>query len=120
MSSPIPADIRGQKYVSLITFRRNGAAVATAVWFGEDDDKLYIMTRSISGKYKRLRNNTQVRVAPCSIRGVVTGPESAATARILPTQEHAHAAQTVRSKYWQAWISQLWSRADVFIEIAFP
>jgi PPOX class probable F420-dependent enzyme len=69
MSEPIPSAIRGQKYISLATFRMNGAKVATPVWFGDDGDKLYVMTRSISGKFKRIRNNGQVRVAPCTIRG---------------------------------------------------
>ena len=62
--STVPATIQGQKYISLTTFRKDGTALATPVWFGEEDDKLYIMTRSISGKYKRIRNNPQVRVAP--------------------------------------------------------
>ena len=91
MTSPVPAPIRGQKYVSLTTFRKDGTPVATPVWFGEEDDKLFVMTRSISGKYKRIRNNPQVRVAACTIRGVVTGPEFAATARILPAEDHARA-----------------------------
>jgi PPOX class probable F420-dependent enzyme len=83
MPSPIPAAVQGQKYILLKTFRKNGQAVATPVWFGEEDDKPFVMTRSTSGKYKRIRNNPQVRVAPCTIRGVVTGPEFAAIARIL-------------------------------------
>ena len=76
MPTQIPPEIRGQKYISLTTFRKTGAAVATAVWFGEQDDKLYVMTRSDMGKTKRIRNNSQVRVAPCKIRGKVTGPSS--------------------------------------------
>ena len=74
----------GQKYISLTTFRKNGVAVATPVWFGEDGDKLYVMTRSDMGKAKRIRNNPRVRVAPCTSRGKVTGPEFEASARILP------------------------------------
>src|SRR5580704_11877202 len=62
---PIPPEIQGQKYISLTTFRKSGAAVATPVWFGEQDDKLYVMTRSDSGKYKRIRNNPSRRLATC-------------------------------------------------------
>ena len=68
MPSQIPAPIQGQKYISLTTFRKTGAGVATTVWFGEQDGKLYVMTRSDMGKTKRIRNNPQVRVArpaPC-------------------------------------------------------
>jgi len=120
MSQPIPSAIRGQKYISLSTFRKNGAKVATPVWFGEEGDKLYVMTRSDLGKTKRIRNNAQVTVAPCTIRGKVTGPESAAMARILPLEEHNHARQTVNRKYWLARLSSPWSRADAFLEISFP
>src|SRR5580658_7545999 len=112
MASQIPDSIRGQKYISLTTFRKNGAGVATAVWFGEDDGKLYVMTRSNMGKMKRIRNNSQVKVSPCTILGKVTGAEFAATARILPPEEHARARQTINRKYWVARLSANWSRAD--------
>ena len=119
MPSTVPASIHGKKYISLTTFRKSGAGVATPVWFGEDDGKLYVMTRSDMGKTKRIRNNPQVRVAPCTIRGTVTGAEIAARARILPAEEHARARQTINRKYWMARITQRFSRADVFIEISF-
>jgi len=120
MPQAIPPAIRGQKYISLATFRKNGAKIATPVWFGEDGDKLYVMTRSEMGKTKRIRNNPQVTVAPCTIRGKVTGPETAASARILPTEEHAHARQTINRKYWLAWLTSIFSRADAFLELSFP
>jgi hypothetical protein len=120
MPNAIPAAISGQKYISLVTFRKNGQKVATPVWFGEEGDKLYVMTRSDMGKTKRIRNNPQVTVAPCTMRGKVTGPVSAATARILPLEEQAHARQTVNRKYWLAWLTSPFSRADAFLEISFP
>ncbi len=119
MSGTIPSTIRGQKYISLATFRKSGAKVATPVWFGEDGEKLYVMTRSDMGKTKRIRNNPQLTVAPCSIRGKVTGPESAATARILPMDEQAHARQTINRKYLMARLTSPFSKADVFLEISF-
>jgi uncharacterized protein len=120
MPEAIPSAIRGQKYISLGTFRKNGAKIATPVWFGEDGDKLYVMTRSDMGKTKRIRNNPGVTVAPCTIRGKVTGPEVAALARILPPEEQAHARQTVNRKYWMARLSSIFSWADAFLELSFP
>jgi len=114
---PVPPEIRGQKYICLVTSRRSGAAVSTPVWFGEDDEKLYVKTRSDSGKYKRIRNNPQVRVAPCTVRGKITGPEFEATARILPTEEWQHAREAVEKKYWLARIP-FWSKKNVYIEIS--
>jgi PPOX class probable F420-dependent enzyme len=120
MTQAIPSAINGQRYISLGTFRKNGAKIATPVWFGEDGDKLYVMTRSDMGKTKRVRNNPQVTVAPCTIRGKVTGAEVAALVRILPPEEHAHARQTINRKYWAARLPLVWRRTDTYLEISFP
>jgi PPOX class probable F420-dependent enzyme len=120
MASPIPSPIAGKTYISLTTFRKTGAGVATPVWFGEDGNKLYVMTRGDMGKTKRIRNNPQVKVAPSTIRGKVTGPEFAATARILAPEEHQHARETINRKYWMARIPLIWSRTDTYFEISFP
>ena len=69
------------------------------------------------GKVKRIRNNPQVKVAPCSIRGKITGPEFPATARILPPQESVRVRQAIKSKYWLARIPFLWRNTDTYIEI---
>jgi PPOX class probable F420-dependent enzyme len=96
----IPKAIHGQKYISVATFRKNGAAVYTPVWFAEQDGKLYIMTRSDSGKYKRIRNNPEVRIAPSTLRGKIIGPEFAATAHILPPEDWPRARSFLKQKYW--------------------
>jgi PPOX class probable F420-dependent enzyme len=113
----IPREIQGQKYISLFTFRKSGAAVATPVWFGEDGDKVYVKTRNYSGKYKRIRNNPQVRVAPCTLRGKITGPEFAATARILLPEDWTRAQKIIEKKYWLARLG-FWSKDNVYVEIA--
>ena len=119
MPSQIPATIHSQNYISLTTFRKSGVGVATAVWFGEEGDKLYVMTRSDMGKTKRIRNSAKVRVAPCTIRGTVTGSEFPASARILPPEEQQKARQAINRKYWMARIPLVWFRTDTYIEISF-
>jgi PPOX class probable F420-dependent enzyme len=71
------------------------------------------------GKTKRIRNNPQVKVAPCTIRGKVTGPEFPATACILPNEQHAAARRTINQKYWMARLPLVWARTDTYIEITF-
>jgi uncharacterized protein len=117
MAASIPSEIRGQNYISLTTFRKNGVGVPTPVWFGEDDTKLYVMARGDSGKVKRLRNNPQVRVAPCTIRGKIKGPEFSGVARILLPQDSPRARAAVRKKYWLARVSFLWSKQNVYLEV---
>jgi uncharacterized protein len=113
----IPAEIRGQRYISLGTFRKNGAAVYTPVWFAEQNNKLYFMTNSKLGKCKRIRNNPQVKVAPCTIRGKITGPEFPATARILPPEEFPRVREAINAKYWLARVPFLWRNTDTCVEI---
>ena len=118
-TTSVPDAVRSQKYIALTTFRKTGAPVATPVWFGEDGGKLYVMTRSDMGKTKRIRNNAKVRVAPCTIRGKVTGPEFPATARILSPAEHSHARLAINRKYWMARLPLIWARTDTYFEISF-
>ena len=113
----IPREIQGQKYISLATFRKNGEAVYTPVWFGEDNDELYVKSRSDSGKYKRIRNNPQVRIAPCTVRGKITGPEFPATARILPAEDWPRAQRVLERKYWLTRLSFLSRKENVYLEI---
>jgi len=114
---PIPRELRKQNYVSLTTFRKSGKPVATPVWFGEQNGHLYVMARPDSGKCKRIRNNPEVRVAPCTVRGRVTGPEFTGKARILPPEDWPWARRTVRSKYWLARVPFLWKKENVYLEI---
>ena len=117
---PIPPEVRGQSYIDLGTYRKSGDLVHTPVWFGDENDRLYVMTRSDSGKYKRIQNNSQIRIAPCTIRGRITGPEFSATARILPQTDWQGARAAVHKKYWLARIPFLWSKTNVYLEISVP
>jgi len=118
-TSQIPTAIQGQKYISLTTFRKTGVGIPTPVWFGEEDGKRYVMTRSDMGKAKRIRNNPKKKIAPCTIRGKVTGPGFSATARVLPPEEHQHAPKTINRKYWMARVPLIWARADTYFEVSF-
>jgi len=113
----IPKEIQGQKYISLTTFRKNGLGVKTPVWFTEQDNKLYVMTRSDSGKYKRIRNNPQVKLAPCTMGGKITGPEFGGRVRVLPAEQWPAAKKKLHDKYWLARLP-FWSSKNEFLEIA--
>ena len=111
------APLQGHKYVSLATLRRNGQEVRTPVWFAEQAGKLYVMTRTDSGKFKRIRNQPQVRLAACTMRGKVTGPWADGQARILDRAEEGVARQALARKYFLMRFPWLWSRKNIFLEI---
>ena len=76
----------GHKYLSLETFRKNGEAVRTPVWFAEDaggDDAMYARTFEKTGKIKRLRREPRVRVVPSDSRGTPEAEWVDAEARIV-------------------------------------
>jgi PPOX class probable F420-dependent enzyme len=114
----IPSEIHGQKYISLASFRKNGVAVYTPIWFAEANGLLYVMTNSKSGKYKRIRNNPKVKIAPCTMRGKIIGPEFPAKVRILSPDEFPQARRLINTKYWLARIPFLWRNTDAYLEIA--
>ncbi len=112
---PTPFDVlRRESYIDLVTYRKSGVPVHTPVWFAEQDGKLYVMTRSDSGKYKRIRNNSRVQVAPCTMRGKCTGPGIAATARV--SADPALGRRLIRKKYLLARLP-IWSKNNLYLEI---
>jgi uncharacterized protein len=117
MPPALPVELQNQKYLSLATFRKNGLAVHTPVWFAEQNGKIYVMTRNDSGKFKRIRNNPTVRVAGCTIRGKITGPEFPGRARLLPAEDWPPARKLLAAKYWLMRLPFLWSKKNVFLEI---
>jgi len=82
MSGNALAQFANQKYLNIETYRRDGRAVATPVWFAQSGDRLYIYCLADAGKVKRIRNNPKARIAPCDIRGRVKGEWVDATARL--------------------------------------
>jgi len=110
------ANVAGKKYMSLTSFRKNGQAVRTPLWFAEQDAKLYCMTRDDSWKYKRIRNNPRVLVAPCTMRGRITGPDVEGRARVLEPWEFPAARRALERKYWLMRLP-FWGKRNVFLEI---
>jgi len=98
--------LAAESYISLATFRRNGVAVDTPVWFAILDGKLYVVTDGTSAKVKRIRATRRVRVAPCNARGRVRGEYVEGQGRVVGDRkliERAHAA--LQQKYgWQMWL----------------
>jgi len=99
------ASLQGQKYINLETFRKNGQGVRTPVWFaGEPEqgvpEKLFVYSTADSGKAKRIRNNPQVRVAPCDVRGKLLGEWIDARAEIVSGAEAEHGMQLLNKKYF--------------------
>ncbi len=92
---------QNQKYLNLETFRRDGRGVKTPVWFVlREIGAFYVYTEAASWKVKRLRRNPRVRIAPCDMRGNVTGEWQAATATLVSGDEEQAANRLLDQKYF--------------------
>ena len=58
-----------KKYINLETYKKDGTPIRTPVWFVIDKNLIYVITRDSTGKVKRLGNNQNVRIVPCSFKG---------------------------------------------------
>ncbi|MDP2290312.1 MAG: PPOX class F420-dependent oxidoreductase [Actinomycetota bacterium] len=94
--------ITDEKYVLLTTFRKNGDAVPTPVWIVPlPGGAAGFTTEDGSGKVKRIRNNPQVTLQPCSVRGAVKEGSVAVdgTAEVLLGEAALPVRAAVRRKY---------------------
>jgi hypothetical protein len=88
-----------QKYLSLESYRKDGRAVATPVWFAQERGIFYIYSLADAGKVKRIRNNSRVRIAPCDARGKLKGSWVDAEASILDASGAEHGHNLLNQKY---------------------
>ncbi len=88
-----------EKYINLETYRKNGRAVRTPVWFVESNDIIYVRTSDDTGKYKRIHNNPSVQIAPCNMHGGVKGNWVKGEARIASEEEKLKAFKMLEKKY---------------------
>ena len=72
------------KYICILTYKKNGDGVSTPVWFIRKDNKIYIRTSNQSGKVKRIKNNNNVSYALCNISGRIKGEWHSGVAKIEP------------------------------------
>jgi len=78
------------RYISLMSFKRDGAGVQTPVWTAPLEGKLVVYTGRDSYKVKRIGRNPKVRVARCDVRGNVLGPWVDGTCAIVEDQVRQH------------------------------
>ena len=95
----IPEQFSDEKYINLETLRKNGTKVKTPVWFVAYDDLIYVITREHTGKVKRLRNNSNVRICPCSFKGKPKCEWISGNATLVEGEEAKNAISLRKKKY---------------------
>ena len=88
-----------QKYINLETYKRDGTSVRTPVWFMIDSDIIYVVTREKTGKVKRLKNNQNIRIVPCSFKGKPESEWIKGIAQNVTGEEAEKAIKLRKKKY---------------------
>jgi len=100
--------LQHNKYLNLESFRKNGQGVRTPVWFAGDSvndsvngppQTLYVYSEEGSGKAKRIRRDSRVRIAPCDMRGKLLGDWIEACAEIVTGEEARRGVRLLNAKY---------------------
>lgn len=108
----VPAEIAASKQISLITFRKDGTPVPTAVWHVASGDTVTTVSAADAWKVKRIRNNPRVEIAASDWRGNVA-PDARkvhGTAVLLPESETENARRLLESRYVTARIGGFFVR----------
>ena len=114
------------RYVSLLSYKRDGTGVPTPVWAAPLDGKLVVFTAGDSYKVKRIRRDPRVRVARCDARGKLLGDWFDGTCALVDDAAHRERmkAALVGKYTWQIRIldffSSLFGRAKrrAYLEIS--
>ena len=88
-----------QKYVNLETYKKDGTPVRTPVWFMIDSDIVYVVTREKTGKVKRLKNNQNIKIVPCSFKGKPESEWIKGIAQNVTGEEAEKAIKLRKKKY---------------------
>lgn len=90
LEAPFPG-----RFLSVTSFKRDGTAVATPVWFVSDGSRLFAFTDLHSAKVRRIRRDPHVLVAPCRPDGKLRAEPLPATAEVLTAPEDLERLQTL-------------------------
>lgn len=99
MSSDDFSILEKHKYINLETYKKNGQAVQTPVWFMISDGLIFVQTAKNTGKVKRIKNNQTIRIMPCGMRGEPKGDWFDGKARLGDESETQKTIKLRQKKY---------------------
>ena len=97
----MPADIDNARYVSFVTYKKDGSPVATPVWVVPFEGGYAFTTDPDAYKVKRVRNDARATLTVCNARGTIA--EGAVThlgsAVVLGEDDAEKVARLIAKKY---------------------
>lgn len=97
----MPADLDAAKYVSFVTYKKDGSPVATPVWVVPYDGGYAFTTDPTAYKVRRIKNDARATLTECNSRGKVV--EGATThigsAVLLDEKQSEEVSRLIAQKY---------------------
>ena len=97
----MPADLDTAKYVSFVTYKKDGTPVATPVWVVPFQGGYAFTADPGSFKIKRLRNDARATLTVCDFRGKIANSATVhiGAAVVLDEDNAKDVAKLIRKKY---------------------
>jgi uncharacterized protein len=92
------AALSPHKTMLLTTFRKDGTPVGSPVTVAVVDGRIFFRTYTDTWKFKRMRRNPQVEVAPATFRGKPLGPGLPGRARRLDGDDVKLARKAIKRR----------------------
>ncbi|MCI0397730.1 MAG: PPOX class F420-dependent oxidoreductase [Chloroflexi bacterium] len=93
------AQFSGSFFATLETYRRDGTAVRTPLFFVERDEVLYLRSAAQTHKVRRIARDPRVRIVPSAWRGRPLGVWLEGEARLYDAGELPWVNELVKQKY---------------------
>jgi PPOX class probable F420-dependent enzyme len=105
--------IASAKYVSFVSYRRDGSPVATPVWIAPLGNDFGFTIDNASGKAKRLAHTNRATIQQCDVKGKVAEgtPVYRCTAKVVLHSEAEIVRDAIAKKYgltYKAFSMYLW------------
>lgn len=97
----MPADLDSAKYVSFVTYKKDGTPVATPVWVVPFQGGYAFTADPDSFKIKRLRNDARATLTVCDMRGKIKDGATVhiGAAVVLDEDDAEDVAKLIGKKY---------------------
>lgn len=97
----MPAEIDNARYISFLTYKRDGTPIATPVWVVPFENGYAFTTEANAFKVRRIRHDARASIAVCDLRGNVA-PDATwfhGAAVVLDKAQTAEVTALIKKKY---------------------
>ncbi len=98
----MPADLDNARYVSFVTYKKDGTPVATPVWIVPFENGYAFTTEPNAFKVRRVRNDARATLTVCDMKGRIKEGATVhlGSAVVLGDDDAEQVGRLIARKYW--------------------